>query len=234
MVDFRDDPRLLSTVGGYESPTPAGRTGVGRSAENCSPSHLREAPEWYSSASSDRNEEDDLRMRILLAIGGLALLAGCGTLDDKASNVPVTPKWKGAAYHIEFDTKAAKPNSAGVTIPDIKYTANPEALEKRAILVVRFDASSVTKQGPIMNQMIMAPFDIAGSEGTLPADYMDAADKDLSRFLGSYCMKGKVKISVALARSSLSNQAGDAEINAKRLSDWLPIEVPFKNPHPAC
>jgi hypothetical protein len=33
---------------------------------------------------------------------------------------------------------------------------------------------------------------------------MDAADKDLSRFLGSYCIKGKIKISVALARSSLS------------------------------
>jgi hypothetical protein len=47
-------------------------------------------------------------------------------------------------------------------------------------------------------------------------------------------MKGKVKLSVALARSSLSNQARDSEIDAKRLSDWLPIEVVFKNPHPTC
>jgi hypothetical protein len=39
---------------------------------------------------------------------------------------------------------------------------------------------------------------------------------------------------VVLARSSLSSQAGDAEINAKRLSDWLPIELVFKNPHPHC
>jgi len=100
--------------------------------------------------------------------------------------------------------------------------------------VVRFDASADTKNGPLTNQMIMAPVDIAGAEGTLPADYMDAANKDLSRFLGAYCIKGKIKISVALARSSLSSQAGDAEINAKRLSDWLPIELVFKNPHPHC
>ena len=86
----------------------------------------------------------------------------------------------------------------------------------------------------MMDQMIMAPVDISGAEGTLPADYMDAADKGLSRFLGAYCMKGKIKISVAIARSSLSSQAGDAELDAKRLSDWLPIEVVFRNPHPAC
>ena len=171
---------------------------------------------------------------MILAVSGLVLLAGCGNQGDKASNVPVKPKWPGAAYHLAFDTQAAKPNPAGVTIPAIKYTANPEALEKRASLVVRFDTSGVTKQGPIMNQMIMAPVDISGAEGTLPAEYMDEADKGLSRFLGAYCIKGKIKISVALARSSLSSQAGDAEIDAKRLSDWLPIEVVFKNPHPTC
>jgi hypothetical protein len=193
-----------------------------------------ETLEWYSGTSSDRNEEDDLRKGIMLAIGGLALLAGCGNQGDRASNVPVTPKWKGAPYQIAFDTQAAKPNPAGVTIPAIKYTANPEALEKRAILVVRFDASAVTKHGPMMNLMIMAPVDIAGTEGTLPGDYMDMADKDLSRFLGAYCIKGKIGISVALARSSLARQAGDAEVDAKRLSDWLPIEVVFKNPHPKC
>ncbi len=63
---------------------------------------------------------------------------------------------------------------------------------------------------------------------------MDLADRDLSRFLGSYCIKGKVKISVALARSSLTSHAGDAELDQKRLSDWVPIEVVFKNPHPNC
>jgi hypothetical protein len=169
-----------------------------------------------------------------LAFWGLATLAGCGNQGDKASNVPAQPKWPGAPYHIAFDTHAVKPNPAGVTIPAVKYTANPEALEKRATLVVRFDTSGATKQGPMLNQMIMAPVDVAGAEGALSADYMDAADKGLARFLGAYCIKGKIKISVALARSSLSNQAPDAEVDTKRLSDWLPIEVAFKNPHPGC
>jgi hypothetical protein len=171
---------------------------------------------------------------IVLAIGGLALLAGCGNQGDKASNVPVTPKWQGASYHIAFDTQPAKPNPAGVTIPDVKYTANPDALEKRASLVVRFDTSGATKQGPMMNQLIMGPVDISGTDGALPADYMAATDKGLSNFLGAYCIKGKIKISVALARSSLSSQAEDAEVDAKRLSDWLPIEVVFKSPRPKC
>lgn len=175
-----------------------------------------------------------MRKGIVLAIGVLAFLVGCGNRGDKASNVPVTPKWKGAPYHIEFDTQAAKPNPSGVTIPAIKYTANPDAVETRATLVVRFDASGVTKNGPIANQMIVGPVDISGTDGSLPPDYMDLADKDLAKFLGAYCVKGKVKITVAMARSSLSNQARDAELNAKRLSDWLPIEVVFKNPHPGC
>lgn len=175
-----------------------------------------------------------MRNSIILAILGLALLTGCGNQGDKASNVPVTPKWKGAPYRLAFDTKTAKPNPAGVTIPAIKYAANPDALEKRVVLVVRFDASADTKNVPLANQMIMAPVDISGAEGTLPADYMDLADKDLSRFLGSYCIKGKVKISVALVWSSISPQALEGEVDAKRLSDWAPIEVEFKNPHPHC
>jgi len=44
-----------------------------------------------------------------------------------------------------------------------------------------------------------------------------------------------MKISVALVRSSLtSSHPSDAELDAKRMSDWLPIEVVFKNPHPRC
>jgi hypothetical protein len=178
-----------------------------------------------------------LRKGIIVAIGGLALLAGCGNQGDKAANVPVQPKWKGAPYRIAFDRKEAKPNPAGVTIPAVKYTANPDALETRATLVVRFDSSELTKNtnnGPIMNKMIMGPVDIHGEEGALPADYMEAASKGLSTFLGAYCVKGKIKISVALARSSLTSQAGDAEVDQKRLSDWLPTEVVFKNPHPKC
>ena len=173
---------------------------------------------------------------IIVVIAGLALLAGCGQ-GDKASNIPVQPKWKGAPYRIAFDTQAGKPNPARVAIPGVKYTANPDALENRATLVVRFDSSDIMKNkdnGPVMNKMIMGPVDIHGAEGALPADYMDAASKGLSTFLGAYCVNGKVKISVALARSSLTSQAGDAEVDAKRLSDWLPTEVVVKNPHPKC
>lgn len=176
-----------------------------------------------------------MRKGIILAIAGLGLLAGCD--EGKKASIPVEPKWKGAPYRIEFDKPPATPNPAGVTIPAVKYTANPDALENRGRLVVRFDSSVLMKNtdnGPIMNQMVMAPIDIRGAEGALPTDYMDAADKDLSRFLGAYCAKGKVNISVALARSSLTDHPSDAELDAKRLSDWLPLEVVFKNPHPKC
>lgn len=190
---------------------------------------------WYSGSSSDGNEENDMRKGIiLLAIGTLALLAGCDSQGDKASGIPVGPKWKGAPYRISLDTQAGKPNPAGVTIPMIKYTANPNALEKRVSLVVRFDTTEAKEEGSPTNKMIMAPVDISGETGALPAVYMDTADKELSTFLGAYCMKGKVKISVAIARSSLSSRAIDAEVEAKRLSDWLPVEVVFKNPHPKC
>jgi len=172
-----------------------------------------------------------LRKGIIVAIGALTLLAGCGHPADKAANVPTKPKWQGAPYHIAFDTKAAKPNPSGLTIPAVMYTANPEALEKRATLVVRFEPADSTKHGPMINQMILAPVDIPGAEGVLPADYMDLADKGVSGLLTAYGFKGKLKVSVALANSSLNSQAGDSEIETKRMSDWLPTELPFKMPH---
>jgi hypothetical protein len=121
-----------------------------------------------------------------------------------------------------------------VTIPAITYTADPESLERRAVLVVHFDASGFSKNAPAGNQMVMSPADISGAEGALPADYMDLADKDLSRFLGAYCVKGKIKISVRLVRSSIGSNPTDAELDSKALSDWLPTEVEFKNPKPKC
>ena len=175
-----------------------------------------------------------MRKFTMVAIAGLALLAGCGNQGDKAPGIPVTPKWKGPAYRLAMDALAPKPNPAGVAIPAIKFTANPDVLERRASLVVRFEPSGAKKDQPMMDQVIVGPFDISGADGTVPADYMDLADKGLARLLGAYCMKGKVKVSVMLVRSSLAPQAGDAEINQKRLSDWLPIEVVFKNPHPTC
>lgn len=177
-----------------------------------------------------------MKKALVLAIAGLVFLAGCD-MGEKTSNIPIQPKWKGPAYRITADTQPTKPNPTGVTIPVIKYTANPDALETRATMVVRFDSSDMVKNkdnGPVMNKMIMGPVDIRGAEGALPQDYMDAASKGLTTFLGAYCIKGKVKISVALARSSLTSQAGDSEVDNKRLSDWLPIEVVYKNPHPKC
>jgi hypothetical protein len=35
-------------------------------------------------------------------------------------------------------------------------------------------------------------------------------------------------------RSSIKPDAGDGEINGKRLSDWTSTDLIFKNPHPKC
>lgn len=174
-----------------------------------------------------------MKKGLIIAIGGFAFLAGCGDMGNKPPDVPAVTKMK-APYHIEFDTKPAKPNPVGVTIPPICYTANPKAQERRAVLVVRFDGSGANNDQPAKDRLILAPVDVADASGTLPANYLDLADKGLAKFLGDKCMKGSVKISVALVRSSIKSDADDAEINAKRLSDWLPTEVVFKNPHPKC
>ena len=133
-----------------------------------------------------------MKKGIMLAMAGLVFLAGCNSGND-AAKVPAKPKWPGATYHLAFDTQAPKPNPSGVTIPTIKYSANPAALEKRATLVVRFDTSGVKKDGPVSNQMVMGPVDVPAEEGALPADYMDAADKGLATFLKAYCIDGKGK-----------------------------------------
>lgn len=175
-----------------------------------------------------------MKKSIILAIGGLLLLAGCGNEKDKGAGIPVGPKWKGAPYRIAFDTKAAKPSATGVNIPAVKFTANPEALETRALLILKFTAPGAADKDQADHLMIGSAVDIHGEEGTLPDDYMDRARKGLSDYLVTYCLKGKVDVSVALARSSLNPQADAAQADAKRLSDWLPLEIVFKNPHPKC
>ncbi|MDR3723502.1 MAG: hypothetical protein P4K83_03325 [Terracidiphilus sp.] len=170
-----------------------------------------------------------MRKIILLALAGLVVLAGCKD-QAKDTGIPVA-KWKGAPYRLTFDAKAAKP---GALLPTIKFTANPETLEKRAALVVRYDDSVVKKNDQPVDQIILPPFDIAGAEGTLPADSIDSANKDLSRLLGAYCVKGKVPVKVRLTRSSISNRAGAPEIDSKALSDWTPIDINFKSTKPGC
>ena len=82
--------------------------------------------------------------------------------------------------------------------------------------------------------MIMGPVDVQGTSGKLPGSYIDSADKGLAQMLEAACMKGTVKVKVVLVRSSVKPDASDGEIDEKRLTDWLPAEVKFKNPHPKC
>ena len=162
----------------------------------------------------------------LAAVGLGALLTGCK--EDKSAGIPTGPKWKGPTYRLAFDTKAAAPAAKGVVIPPIKFTANPNALETRVVMVVRFDAPGAENKGLLANRMIAAPFDISGAEGALPADYIDSSSKRLAQYLQTYCIDGKVKIAVALARSSLNPQAEESEVENKLISDWLPTEVVVK------
>jgi hypothetical protein len=174
-----------------------------------------------------------MKKTILFSICVLALLAGCGD-QGKAPGIPVGPKWKGLPYRLAFDTKDPAPSPEGITLPAINFTANPDALERRVTLIVRYDSSAVKTDKLIINQMILAPQDISGPEGTLPADYLEQADKGLAQLTGTYCMKGKVKVTVALARSSLAPQPSDSDLNQKRLSDWVTTEVVIKKPKKGC
>jgi hypothetical protein len=180
-----------------------------------------------------KTEEDGVKKGIILLAGALLLLAGCSS-GDQASNTPQTPKWKGPPYRVAFDTKPVKPNPTGITLPGIKFTANPNDLETRADLVVQVDTSGVKGADSVPDMMIMAPTDISGSEGALSPDYVDLANKQLTKMLTGYCMKGKVKLSVALAKSTLNMTSTDVQINNKRLSDWTPIVLDFKSTRGKC
>lgn len=178
-----------------------------------------------------------MKKSILYAVAGLmglVSLAGCGNQGNKAASTEAQPKKAAFSYKLAFDAAAAKPNPSGITIPAINFTANPNYVERRASLVVWFDPSGAKQNQTVLNQIILAPFDISGTEGTIPADTIKSADQGLASLLGSYCMKGKIKVKMVLVRSSINPTADDEEIDAKRLSDWLPIELDFKNPHPKC
>ena len=179
-------------------------------------------------------EEEDVRKGIFLAIGGLLLLAGCSNAGNKGAGIPIEPKWKGLPYRIAYDTKAAKPSPTGVDIPVIKFTANPEALETRALLVMKFTATGSADIDPAEPLVVGSALDIKGPEGTIPDDYMERARKGLGDYLESHCLKGKVSLSMAMARSSLNPQAGIALVDPKRLSDWLPLQITYTPKHSKC
>jgi hypothetical protein len=180
-----------------------------------------------------KTEEDGVKKPIIFLAGALLLLAGCNS-GNQATNAPQTPKWKGPPYRVAIDTKPVKPNPKGLTLPGIKFNANPEDLQTRADLVVKVDTSGVKGKDSVPDMMIMAPTDISGSEGALSADYVDLASKQLTQMLTGYCLNGKVNVSVALARSTLNMTSTDDQIDAKRLSDWTPIVLDFKNPRGKC
>lgn len=172
-----------------------------------------------------------MKTGIALTFAALVVLLGC---QNKSAEIQIPPKWQGAPYHISFGPAPAKPHAAGLNIPQIKYDANPDELETRADLVIQFDSSVVKTKGPVMDEMAMAAVSINGAKGALPDDYVDKASSDLSKMLEAYCVNGKVKISVALTRSSLPMNPTDDQITAKLLSDWTPIVLDFKNPLPKC
>jgi len=178
-----------------------------------------------------------MKKALAFSLGAVALLVGCGPRNNN-SGIPVRPKFQGPPYHLSLAAAPAKPDKSGVTIPAIKYAADPnappDALATRAVLVVRIDTSSIpgAKDRRMMDQIIMGAGDIPGTEGALSPDYMAATGGSLATLLEEYCVKGKVHITVALTRSSLSSTAGDAEIDSKLISDWLPVDLVFKNPQP--
>jgi hypothetical protein len=77
------------------------------------------------------NEEDGVKKGIIvftgslafLLIGSLAFLTGC---ENQSAKIVIPPKWQGAPYHLSFGAPPAKPNPAGLTIPPIKYVADPD------------------------------------------------------------------------------------------------------------
>ena len=120
-----------------------------------------------------------MKYTIVFGLATFALLAGCGSQDK--GGIPVKPRFTGPPYHLSLGATPAKPSKSGLTIPPIKYTADPDApsdsLATRAILVVRIDTASVKSKGPMtMDQIIMGAVDLPGTEGTLSADYMDATE----------------------------------------------------------
>lgn len=177
-----------------------------------------------------------MKYTIVFAIAAFALLAGCGPQNN---GIPVKPRFSGPPYQLSLAAAPAKPSKSGLTIPPIKYTAvadaPPDSLATRAILVVRVDTSSLKSKGTMtMDQIIMGAVDLPGTEGALSPEYMEATNQGVATLLEEYCVKGNVKINAALTRSSLSSTAGDAEIDEKLITPWLPISLVFKNPHPGC
>ena len=73
--------------------------------------------------------------------------------------------------------------------------------------MVRFDTSASTKHGPLMNQMIMGPVDIPARRAPFPRTTWMRQIRGWRRFSRPTASKEKSRLTVALARSSLSSTA---------------------------
>lgn len=168
-----------------------------------------------------------MRRTIISTIAATVILAGC-----QAPPAPPAPKWEGAPYRLTAGAQPDKSNPAGVTLPAIYFTANPDAVERRANLVMRIDTTGLkkpAKEAP--DEVLMKPTDISGARGQLSDSYLDDSSKELAKILTFYGLKGNVKVNIALVKSSVMMSAPDAQVDVHRLSDWLPVVVAFKNPH---
>jgi len=170
-----------------------------------------------------------VRKAIFASIVALAFLAGC-----ENRKAPEHKKWEGPPYRLTLGAASTKPSPAGaLTLPPIYFTANPDGVLTRANMVMRIDGAIVKKK-PVKftDQLLLAPTDIAGKEGALSDSYLSVASTELAKMLNAYSLNGKVKVHVALVKSSIMMSATDAQVDSHRLSEWLPIEVDFVNPHP--
>lgn len=170
-----------------------------------------------------------MKKAILSSLIALAFLAGCQT-----GKKPAPAKWEGPPYRLTISAQPVQASSAGITLPPIYYKANPEAIQTRANLVMRVDTSGVKRPGKITDQLLLMPTDISGTQGSLSNTYLTTASGELTKMLTAYCMKGKIKVNIALVKSSIMMSATNAQVDSRRLSDWQVIEVDFKNPNPRC
>ena len=170
-----------------------------------------------------------MRKAIISAIAATVLLAGC-----QAPQTPPKPKWEGAPYRLTLGAQPTKSNPAGVTLPPIYYTANPEAVRRRINLVMRIDTTGLKNPGKAPDEILMKTTDISGPRGELSASYLDDSSAALAKLLSVYCLKGNVTVKIALVDSIIMITATDAQVDNHRLTDWQPIVLVFKNPHPRC
>lgn len=170
-----------------------------------------------------------MKKAMITTIVALAFLAGCEAPSPKP------PKWEGPPYRLSL---GAQPTNAGpnsLLLPPIYFTANPEAVQTRANLVIKINADDVKKKpAKFTDELLLAPGDIAGKQGELSDSYLTHASTEFGRMLTAYCMNGKIKVNVALVKSSIMMSATDVQVDNHRLSDWMPVEVNFKNPRPGC